>query len=54
MTHEQEGTYKPYTSLGCVCGCGTHCGISCMTDGCECTECDCHECKQEYQQRGYN
>jgi hypothetical protein len=50
MTHELAGTYKPYTSLGCDCACGKHCGIGCMTDGCDCTECRCYECQQETKQ----
>ena len=33
------------TKHGCACGCGPHCGHSCMTDDCDCTECDCYECK---------
>jgi hypothetical protein len=51
---ENTETYKPYKNLGCNCGCGKHCGIGCMTDGCDCNECLCHECKQEYEKRGHN
>ena len=29
----------------CVCGCASHCGISCMEEGCDCTECECSNCK---------
>jgi hypothetical protein len=28
----------------CPCGCYAHCGHSCMTDDCDCTECGCPTC----------
>jgi len=31
--------------LTCTCGCAKHCGLSCMTDGCDCFECACAMCK---------
>jgi hypothetical protein len=35
---------------GCLCGCGTHCGHSCLTDDCDCNECLCYDCKKESKQ----
>lgn len=32
----------------CPCGCGSHCGHSCMTDDCDCTECGCPSCMDEF------
>ena len=29
----------------CSCGCYRHCGHSCLTDDCDCTECNCPKCK---------
>jgi hypothetical protein len=29
----------------CRCGCVAHCGLSCMTDGCDCFECACAQCQ---------
>jgi len=31
----------------CTCRCFAHCGISCMTDDCDCTECQCDSCKEK-------
>lgn len=28
----------------CSCRCYAHCGYSCMTDDCDCTECKCSQC----------
>ena len=30
----------------CGCGCVKHCGLSCMTDGCDCYECACSMCRE--------
>ena len=30
----------------CQCGCFKHCGLSCMTDGCDCFECRCAMCRE--------
>lgn len=30
----------------CRCDCTQHCGHSCMTDDCDCTECSCPNCAQ--------
>ena len=30
----------------CGCGCTKHCGLSCMTDGCDCFECTCTMCRE--------
>jgi len=32
----------------CGCGCNKHCDHSCMTDGCDCTECTCLDCRGKY------
>lgn len=29
----------------CSCGCYRHCGHSCLTDDCDCNECNCANCK---------
>lgn len=42
---DDNEAYYRLKKLGCPCGCGPHCGHSCMTDDCDCTECDCLECK---------
>lgn len=41
--------YEAYMRLksSCPCGCGSHCGHSCMTDDCDCTECGCVKCQDE-------
>ena len=52
--NENQNSYKPYKNLGCTCGCGKHCGHSCMTDDCDCTECNCYDCRQKEESRGYN
>ena len=39
-------SYKRFKKM-CTCWCNPHCGFSCMTDGCECTECSCPECAEE-------
>lgn len=51
---ENQGSYKPYSNLGCTCSCGKHCGHSCMTDGCDCTECNCFDCQEQNIKLGYN
>ena len=44
--NEDNSSYKPYKNLGCTCRCGKHCGHSCMTDDCDCVECQCFDCRE--------
>jgi len=37
--------YRLKAAAKCSCGCTKHCGFSCMTDGCDCYECQCINCK---------
>jgi hypothetical protein len=39
-------SYKRYEQK-CPCWCTAHCGFSCQTDGCDCTECKCPMCAEE-------
>ena len=34
----------------CICGCVKHCGLSCMTDDCDCFECACPMCREPQEQ----
>lgn len=36
----------------CKCRCNAHCGHSCMTDDCDCTECKCMNCQDNNIVRG--
>jgi hypothetical protein len=47
-------SYRVPKELGCSCGCGQHCGISCMTDDCDCNECRCPECMKDVYKTKYN
>lgn len=38
----------------CTCWCTAHCGFSCQTDDCDCSECQCVDCLDKNVQRGYN
>jgi hypothetical protein len=38
----------------CTCWCTAHCGFSCMTDGCDCPDCECLDCVDKNVNRGYN
>jgi hypothetical protein len=40
-------SYRFPKEAGCSCGCGQHCGNSCMTDDCDCNECRCSECMKD-------
>ena len=44
MEHDNDN--KTYQKLKpkCSCWCTAHCGFSCMTNGCDCTECECTDC----------
>jgi hypothetical protein len=44
---EQQDTYQRLETH-CGCRCNKHCGYSCMTDGCDCTECNCLDCRSKY------
>jgi hypothetical protein len=39
-------SYKKFKLL-CRCRCDKHCGFSCMTDDCDCTECNCLTCQEQ-------
>ena len=43
----EPATINKYKNLGCSCGCGQHCGNSCMTDDCDCNECRCSKCMKD-------
>ena len=44
--HDLEDNDTSYQRLKpkCSCWCTGHCGSSCMTDGCDCNECQCDDC----------
>ena len=54
MSTDTETVYKDYKQVGCSCGCGRHCGNSCMTDDCDCNECLCPDCKKDVYNITYN
>jgi hypothetical protein len=52
---QQKVSYTlPVNDYGCSCGCGQHCGSSCMTDDCDCNECRCSECLKDADKTKYN
>ncbi len=44
--NDQNDRYQPLKP-SCHCGCYQHCGWSCMTDDCDCTECTCVDCEDK-------
>jgi hypothetical protein len=54
MSTDTETIYRDYKRVGCNCGCGKHCGNSCMTDDCDCNECHCPDCMKDVHNTSYN
>lgn len=43
---DNDAYFRLRSIVKCNCGCTKHCGLSCMTDGCDCYECECVTCKK--------
>ena len=54
MDTHRDIEYRNVNSIGCSCGCGKHCGHSCMTDDCDCNECRCPECMKDVYNTPHN
>ena len=52
----EQFLHERYIQYKCRCGCEAHCGLSCLTDECDCTECNCNKCQEKDKnvQKGYN
>lgn len=43
---DNDAYFRLRSMQKCSCVCTKHCGFSCMTDGCDCFECECVACKK--------
>jgi hypothetical protein len=43
---DNDAYYRLKSAIKCTCSCTKHCGFSCMTDGCDCYECQCVTCNK--------
>jgi hypothetical protein len=54
----EQFLHERYIQYKCKCACEQHCGHSCLTEDCDCTECNCKKCedkdKNKNIQKGYN
>ena len=44
---DNDAYYRLKATIKCNCGCTKHCGLSCMTDDCDCYECQCPSCNKK-------
>ena len=52
----EQFLHERYIRYKCKCGCEPHCNHSCLTEGCDCIECECNKCEEKNKnvQKGYN